>query len=270
MPEAAENVDNVDLDEIETEEEEVEEVNEETVALAKSMGWVDEDKFRGDNSRWVNADKFVEKGMNDLPVLRERLRAQSKKLGEMESDIGDFKTHHEQSLAREYGRAMKELEEKQLATVEEGDTDAYQRIQAQKRDLATSHQRNAVPANKAPDNPLYVDWKEKSDWFEKKPGMTAFANVESDKIATDMPNLVGTPGFLEEVDRRVKGEFPEFFENSNRSNANAVESGGRSPRQRGSGRSYGDLPGDAKAACDKFVRRGLVTKEQYVKDYEWE
>jgi len=35
-------------------------------------------------------------------------------------------------------------------------------------------------------------------------------------------------------------------------------------------KSYGNLPPEAKAACDKFVKQGLMTKEAYVAEYDWE
>jgi hypothetical protein len=207
--------------------------------------------------------------MNDLPVLRERLRAQSKKINDMETDIGSFKTYHEQTLAREYTRAYQDIQEKQLKTVEDGDTDEYNKLEKQKAALASSHQRNRPPAATPSSNPLYEDWKEKTDWFEKKQGMTLFANAESDKIASEHQELVGTQGFLDEVDRRVKAEFPEHFENPRRREPATVESGGRQHRARGS-HTYNDLPAEAKVACDKFVRRGQITREQYLKTYEWD
>jgi len=30
------------------------------------------------------------------------------------------------------------------------------------------------------------------------------------------------------------------------------------------------LPQEAKAACDRFVKQGLLTVEEYLKEYEWE
>lgn len=275
MPEAAQN-EEIENEEVENEELENEEVeddgpDEETLSMAKSMGWVGEDKFRGDKSRWVDADKFVERGLNDLPVLRERLRSQSKKINDMETDISQFKTYHEETLSREYNRAAKDLEDKQLATVEEGDTDAYQELQKQKHQLAMAHARYRPPQIPAGENPLYKDWKDKTDWFEKKDGMTAYANSVSDNIATDesTKHLIGTKGFLDEIDRRVKLEFPDYFENPRRNSADTVESGGRQHRSRGSN-TYNDLPADAKAACDKFVRRGQITRKQYLETYEWD
>jgi len=252
-------------EELETEEEVVEETSEETVALAKSMGWVEEDKFRGDTSNWVNADTFVEKGMNDLPILRERVRSQSKKLHDMETDISQFKTHHEQTAQREYNRAMKDLESRQLAAVETADTEEYKRIQQQKQEI-----ERPAPQQQA-ESPLYSEWKDKNaEWYEKDTELTIYANRMSDFIAETKPHLIGTQSFLDEVENEVKAskKFRDKFENPNRTNHNAVESGGRQRRPKG-GKSYQDLPADAKAACDRYVRRGLTTKEQYLQDYEW-
>jgi len=241
----------------------VEETDEETKSLAKSMGWVDKEKFRGDTTNWVDADTFVEKGMNDLPILRERVRSQSKKLHDMETDISQFKSHHEKTAEREYTRAMKDLEARQLAAVETADTEEYQRIQKQKQEI-----ERPAPQSQ-PNNPLYSEWKDKNaEWFEKDTEMTIYANRMSDYIAETKPHLIGKQDFLDEVEKEVKTRFRDKFENPNRTNHNAVESGGRAHRPKG-GKAYQDLPAEAKAACDRFVRRGLTTKEQYVQDYEW-
>jgi len=271
MGETAE-VENEELENEELEEEVVDEgPDEETIAIAKSMGWVEEENFRGSKSNWVDADKFVDKGMNDLPVLRERVRSQAKKMADLESGINEFKSYHERTVANEYQRAMRDLEEKQLKTVDEGDRDEYQRIQKKKQELAQAHSRTATPGSTAPANPIYTSWKEKNaDWFEKDAELTAYANRMSDYIAEMKPDLIGKQDFLDEVDREVRIRFKDKFENTNRGNPNPVESGGRSRRGRGGGKTFNDLPSEAKAACDKFVRRGQITREQYLQTYEWD
>ena len=272
MPETAakEELENEELENEELENEGNEEPDEETVSMAKSMGWVDSDKFRGDKDRWVGADEFVEKGLNDLPILRERLRSQSKKITDMETDISSFKTYHEETLSKEYSRAIHDIREKQLATVEEGDTEAYQKLEKQKEQLAISHSRNRPPASPPADNPLYSSWKDKnSEWFEKDADMTSYANRMSDYIAETKPELIGKQEFLDEIEKEVKSRYQNKFENPNRDKPNAVEGGGRQHRSKGS-HTYSDLPGEAKAACDRFVRRGQISRKQYLETYEWD
>lgn len=247
--------------------EQQERTDQETQDLAKSMGWVDEDKFRGDKSRWVDADTFVEKGMNDLPILRERLKAQSSTITEMKNDFTEFKTHHENAVNSEYQRAMRELEEKQLKTVEEGDTEEYKRIHSEKIKLA--NERAATNSNNGSGQAAYEAWKRDSEWFEKDEVLTTYAQGKADKIAADFPELRGKPEFLDKLEEEVKKAFPDKFQDSRFSPA-AVESGGRAPGGQRTAFGYNNLPPDAKAACDKFVRQGLITREQYVKEYEWE
>ncbi len=244
--------------------EEVVEIDQETLDIAKSMGWVPEENFRGDKSRWVTAEAFVEKGMNDLPVLRERVRKQASDIASMHRDMTDLKEFHKDNRQREYGRAVKEIEGRQRKTVEEGDTEAYDALQDERRELATDYQ---PPAQK--ENPLYTEWKsEQGEWFEKNPEMTDYANSVSDFIAKQEPNLVGKKEFLDKVSSEVRGRFKSYFENVNRDNPSTVEDGGRTHRKT-SAKSYANLPDEARAACDRFVRNGQITKEQYVEDYEW-
>jgi hypothetical protein len=91
----------------------------------------------------------------------------------------------------------------------------------------------------------------------------------SDFIAETNPDLIGKQEFLDEIEKRVKREYSGKFENSNRMNANTVESGGRVRRTSGS-KTYNDLPAEARQACDRFARRGQCTREQYLATYEWE
>src|ERR1035437_6401948 len=76
-------------------------VDESVESEAKEMGWVDKADFRGDESKWVDANTFVEHGRHVMPILRknnERLlsdqqamRQQVNKLTqELEATRGDF------------------------------------------------------------------------------------------------------------------------------------------------------------------------------------
>ena len=85
-------------------------------------------------------------------------------------------------------------------------------------------------------------------------------------IAADNPSLKGKP-FLKEVERQLKEEFPHKFQNQ-RQNAPAAVHGGESKGgAKPNGKGYRDLPPEAKQMCDSFVKQGLLTKEQYVKDF---
>ena len=64
-------------------------------------------------------------------------------------------------------------------------------------------------------------------------------------------------------------EFPTKF-GKKQSPASRVESGsGRTGRSSGNAQTYDNLPSEAKAACDRFVKQKLMTREQYVADFDW-
>lgn len=42
----------------------------EVVAEARQLGWVPQEEFRGDQSRWVDADSFVKRGHEVMPILK--------------------------------------------------------------------------------------------------------------------------------------------------------------------------------------------------------
>jgi hypothetical protein len=62
----------------------------------------------------------------------------------------------------------------------------------------------------------------------------------------------------------MRAEFPQKFENANRRNPAAVE--GSTPTRK-AGRTWADLPADARSAGERWVKQGLLTKEQYLRDY---
>ena len=99
--------------------------------------------------------------------------------------------------------------------------------------------------------------------------MTAVANGIGESLRLEFPLLKGQE-FLDKLDEVLAEEFPNKFGKQDTSPANRVESGaGRQGRQSAgsNSKSYDALPSDAKAACDRFVKQKLMTREQYVADY---
>ena len=59
-------------------------VSEEDIRYAKNMGWSSKENFRGNPGDWKGPKEFIEIAEQSTPVLRERLREMSKKVGEMQ------------------------------------------------------------------------------------------------------------------------------------------------------------------------------------------
>jgi hypothetical protein len=58
---------------------------------ALTLGWVPEEKFKGDKSRWVDAATFVERGHTLMPILRKNNQELLAKLGAKDTELATLK-----------------------------------------------------------------------------------------------------------------------------------------------------------------------------------
>ena len=73
---------------------------------------------------------------------------------------------------------------------------------------------------------------------------------------------------LAEVRTEITKRYPEKFENPRRAQASAVAESSSPPARRGKGRSFEELPSEAKDACKRFVKQiPGFTEKQYVAQY---
>src|SRR4051812_20280734 len=274
---------------------------------ARRMGWRPKEEFRGPDTKWVDADQFVERGESELPVLRERFRAlddrfsrqeqklvgSEKKLTTAETKIDnltqvltEFRDYARQGEERAYNRAKRDLEAQMRTATAMADTAQYDAAKAELDNL-----ERAKPAPKPADAPKpepqastpevapeVQDWVRGNEWFERDPTLRAYATALHGELLKEKPGL-SLKDNLEEVTDNVKKTFASKFgitpkpatpTNPNREKAAAVSTSS-TPGSSGNakkGKGYSDLPPDAKAACDKFVREiPKFTKEEYVKTF---
>jgi hypothetical protein len=238
---------------------------------ALTMGWTPKEQFKGDPEKWVDAETFVRRGEEFLPFLKannkrleKALERSEAKLASMEQTMQRFAEHHTKTEQRAYERAVRELREQIATSSAAGDVQGVLNATDELAELQAEAKASAKPADNTPQaDPEFEAWRETAQWYGKdKPLSAAFdalcAEVYEDGYRTPKAGL-------KEAEKRLREQFPHKFENPNRRQPGAVEGGGAPPRK--AGKTYSDLPPDAKAACDDFVKRGLLTRETYVKDY---
>lgn len=93
--------------------------------------------------------------------------------------------------------------------------------------------------------------------------MTAAANAVANEL--EQSGVKGAEQ-LAEVAKRMRAEFPHKFENANRKTPAAVE--GSTPTRK-AGKCASDLPPEARAQMQKWVKSGLLTEKQFLADYQW-
>lgn len=239
-----------------------EDVHDDIETQARSMGWKPKDELKGAEKDFIDAPEFVRRGREVLPIVNAHNAKLEKTVKRLEATLEKFADHHSKTEQRAYARALSDLEARQAEAVEANDLQAVRDIGHEMRAL-----EKEVSAPKADDmdddEDSFEAWKSDNPWFDKDKGLRAAAIGIAEEIKNDFKDPVKQRA---EVAKRVKAEFPEKFTNPRRTQAAAVEGVGSGPKS--SGKSYADLPADAKKMCDEFVRdiKGF-SKEKYVKDW---
>ena len=241
------------------------EIDEETLAEAKRQGWVPKDEFNGPEDKWTDAENFVKRGKEINALLRKDNEFLKREVSEMKSTMMEFKKFHADTEKRAYERAMLDLREQKKEAIAAGDGEKVLQVDDAIDELKTARKEERVAAPPQAIDPAFIEWQEENRWFGKDNELTAEANLIGEVVKRQNPTLIGSE-FLEEVTKRVKRMYPEKFTNANRTKPNPVE--GSTAKPSGPrGRGFADLPLDAKQACQKFEKQGLVTREQYIKEY---
>ena len=247
-------------------------------ARARRMGWAPKEEWRGDEARWKTADEFLS-FMDGAPaVQRERLEKADKKLAEFEGTAEDLKRQLalvtkrlKEQDQRGYDRALAEVKKTKRFAAESGDMEAFEAAEAEEDKLRESaskgEQEEAQVDNGNRNEPEGVKtWKAKNTWFDRNMEMTRAAEGLS-RGFNEMNPGAGGDAMLEYVEKKIRLQFPEKFENPNRREAPKTAASGLAVKS-GSKKTYADLPADAKKACAEFVHDGIYkTRDEYVEDY---
>lgn len=258
----------------------VEEVIPEVIELsdveekALKMGWTPKDEFKGDPAKWRPADEFVERGENMLPIVKARVAQQAKEIAELKASMKQFGEYHNKTEQRAYDKALTDLREQRAQAIASADGVAFDRvdteIQALTKEIDAKNKTTEAKQDTT-DDPVYLEWKGRNKWVTD-PKLEDWAYSYGKHLLEVGDAEVGIDVF-EKITKAAKAKFPEKFENARRTAAPTVEGG--VPAARRGGKSYADLPADAKAACDRMAKNAYsdkpkelaAFKAEYTKNY---
>lgn len=241
---------------------------------ALKMGWTPKDQFKGDPSKWRPADEFVERGENMLPIVKARVAQQAKEIQELKDAMKQFGEYHTKTEQRAYDRALTDLREQRAQAIAAADGATFDRVDEQieslKKELEEKNKFAETKQN-TDNDPVYVEWLGRNKWATD-PAMEKWAYAHG-KYLIDIGEAELGIDVFEKITKAAKIKYPEKFENQRRTSAPSVEGG--VPKQRTGGKSYADLPADARAACDRMAKNAYSTDEkqaakfkaEYVKNY---
>ncbi len=250
---------------------------------------------------------YDKRGQDRYRAMDARLAAQERTIQQMSGTIQEsakvmqeFQVYHQGVAQREYDRAKKEIEAKMRTAVREADPDAHDAARAELAELektkpekpAAAEQKQAAPP---PPDPIIVAWNADNTWynptstdelsmwavgyFNKLPA-TMSLQERLDKVTERAKAL-----FADEVRGKLGGKYAMADDDRPRRGSRVadpdVDGGGGDHRSGEKGRRFEDLPKEAQEQCRRFEKqmvpdpknpgktRPFVTREQYLRDYDW-
>jgi len=248
---------------------------------ARAMGWVDKDSYRGDPNNWRDADEFVRRGEEELPILRERSRDLSKKVSDFEARLERQEIERKAEIARleriseiALKRQRDELESRYSYAMEQavhsGDVERFRQLERDKATAVSQYDQQinetATPrGNEIPEaaRAVVAQWQNQNPWFTADPELNAVAQAHHMKLNREKPGLSISEN-LAEVTKYVRQRYADKFGSTAPA---AVEGSGArmsaAPRQKGAS----SLTADEKRIGEKFVREGLFKDlNEYARD----
>lgn len=260
----------------------------ETKAL--SMGWQPKEKFRGDPEKWVPAETFVERGETFVPYLKANNRKLEAKVDSLSTQLVELaRTSQEQIAAlREYNSEFnKERVERQRKSLVEGikearnngDVDAEESLREKlaetKKALAESDEKS-TPAPKPSEvvptaevKAAFEQFRETHTWYEEDHMMkSAFIGTMQTKMLDPAFQKLSVEERFETVAQAVEERFGQKPVSKSKYESS---SGGGGPESRTSkGKSFADLPAEAKEGCARYEAKVVGKGKAYATAEAWQ
>lgn len=259
-------------------------------ALASRRGWVPKQFFKGDPANWMPPDQFLEKTENEMPIIKAQLRKTEAQLDEVRAHSRELKglmkrlvESQSEQRDRAVNEAVAKLKEEMAQAAKEGDDKEVLRlsnkIDKTREDAAkaTAKEREEPEAKQpnvpAEDAAIMQRWARDNEWFRDNRRMHAYAKGVWEDLASDPDSGFNEMPLKEQLGRirkEVKAQFPDKFPASQaRREPSAVEGGGGLGRA-GGGKTFDDLPLEARQLCDELVAKKVIkSRDAYLKEYKW-
>ncbi len=271
--------------------------------LASRLGWKPKEEWRGAEDKWLDAPDYIGEFEREAPKIKERVRTQKEMLAqlaerqrkqdEMMTEVltanRELLQNQRDANRRGFDYRRSEIDQAIERAAAEADAPAVKQLIAE-RD-AFDKLRPAAPAEAKPVtqatneggagqqpqlSPTLTQWMRDNPWFGFEKGkdraMSGYAQQLNQEVHEENPHMTEAEQ-LAEVRTRLEKEFPHKFENPARKTAASVASPGAQGARFSGGRAKpkteADLPAEDRSVMERLVRNKVLTKEQYLKDYQW-
>jgi hypothetical protein len=277
-------------------EEHVEDGQRDFEAEAREHGWSPKEEFKGDSNRWIDAETFMKRADEMMPLLKADKARLKRELDAIKKDLKRATVHFEGAEERAYKRAYADIEKRVADATEAGDVDA---AKAALKDLGELKPSAAGPLAGKTEAELeseaaeaFDDFREEHPWFDHGSLASAtdlereariFFQRMVDKNLGKTKEMLPADFFQMVTDMTVE-KYPALKGKASRQKPASAVEGGNSGRPRGSSKTWDNLPDEAKRQFDRFINRGLLgvkptgdkdkdttaSRAYYARSFDWE
>lgn len=257
----------------------------EVQARAEELGWIPPARFHGDPERFVDADVYIKRGEEVLPIVREQNKRLHTELVTLKTEaaatkaalkaaqtaIESIEERHSVDTQKAVEAARKQLKAQLSAASEAGDHEGVAELTDQLVSLNTAEKvvgPKALETTPPPEfvaPPDLVEWNKANPWFGTNKRKTALALGIAQELRDSGETGTGL-AFFSKVTAEVEKEL-----GIQQPRGDKVESA-RSSEGAGNGagkKSYAAMPADARAACDADAKRFVGEGKKYKTQADW-
>jgi hypothetical protein len=226
--------------------EQQQETPEPIASLAKELGWVPKEEFRGEPDKWKPAEQFIRDGRDIQQTTARELRS----LREQMERVGSVT---ETIIQDRVATAQAEWQRKMAQAVDDGDTETA---------LKLADQRPTAKPNGTGPDPTVQSWVAKNPWFNSDP----LARVKAEELSGRLAHLP-VPEQLAQVERAIRKDFPEHFAAPAKQPPGVQTGQSRNPNPSNRVKGFADMPLESQQVARDFERLNGVPKDDFAKQY---
>lgn len=256
-------------------------------AKAEKMGWIPPARYRGEPERFVDADEYVARGEQVLPIVRaqnQRLQdevaslkasqaALQESLQKATAALEEIEERHTVATVKAVEQAKKDLQKRLAEAHDAGDSAAIAEITGLMVDLNASSAeppKKKEPEAKPAPQPAVVPpelkaWQEANPWFGTDKRKTALALGIAQELRDSGTVLEGV-AFYEKVREELEATLGGPAPGGKVEGARGSESG---TSRVGAKKGYAALPAEAREACDAEARNFVGPNKRYKTQEAW-
>lgn len=257
---------------------------------AASLGWTPKETFKGDPAKWVDAEEFLRRGEEIMPILRENNRRLQQQLDTQAGELSEAKqaiaesqeamqaliAHQTEATKAAVKDTKARLRGQLRAAREANDFDAIEQIEDQLDEVRdTERKLEAAPPPKKVDapapptqpklDPEFIAWQRDNPWYGSDKRRTAQMHTEA-MLLRDDPANNGLKGraFYERAAAEADAILNPKATHSKVETGTGTGTPSTSSSTSGS-KTFASLPAEAKEAC-RTLGKSLIGPNRAFKD----